>query len=129
MDQKSLPKFKARPLTEEDIALRRLQVRQKHAELIQQQQASQSTNTLLDQSMEATSLVQPSFDVQEDPGPVFIGFARVFSGTLRKGQQLYVLGPKYDPSLMKDSVVEDNLTLKVAPKFFQAKRFLKFRCN
>lgn len=117
MDQKSLPKFRARPLTEEDIALRRLQVRQKHAELIQLQ-ASQSTNSSLDQSMEATSLSQRSFDVQEDSGPVFIGFARVFSGTLRKGQQLYVLGPKYDPSSMKDSIVEDNLTLKVPPEHF-----------
>ena len=29
---------------------------------------------------------------------VFIAFARVFSGTIRKGQKLYVLGPKHDPS-------------------------------
>lgn len=29
---------------------------------------------------------------------VFIAFARVFSGTIRKGQMLYVLGPKHDPS-------------------------------
>ena len=29
---------------------------------------------------------------------VFIAFARVFSGTLRKGQKLLVLGPKYDPA-------------------------------
>ena len=29
---------------------------------------------------------------------VFIAFARVFSGTVRKGQKLYVLGPKHDPA-------------------------------
>ena len=29
----------------------------------------------------------------------FVAFARVFSGTLRKGIKVYVLGPKYDPVL------------------------------
>jgi len=28
---------------------------------------------------------------------VLIGFARIFSGTIREGQTVYVLGPKYDP--------------------------------
>jgi len=31
-------------------------------------------------------------------GQVFVGFARVYSGTVRKGQKLYVLGPKHDPA-------------------------------
>lgn len=29
----------------------------------------------------------------------FVAFARVFSGTVRKGTKVYVLGPKYDPAL------------------------------
>ena len=29
----------------------------------------------------------------------FIAFARVFSGTIRKGAKLYVLGPKYNPQV------------------------------
>lgn len=32
----------------------------------------------------------------------FVAFARVFSGTLRVGQKLYVLGPKYNPSFIYD---------------------------
>jgi len=28
---------------------------------------------------------------------VFIAFARIFSGVVRRGQTLYVLGPKHDP--------------------------------
>jgi len=28
---------------------------------------------------------------------VFVAFARVFSGVVRRGQTLYVLGPKHDP--------------------------------
>ena len=34
---------------------------------------------------------------QETPSERFIGFGRIFSGTLRKGQKVYVLGPKYNP--------------------------------
>ena len=30
-------------------------------------------------------------------GDIFVGFGRVFSGTVRAGQTIYVLGPKYDP--------------------------------
>ena len=48
----------------------------------------------------------------EEPGPVFIGFARVFSGSLRKGQEIYVLGPKYHPSQKTDGV-DVSLTLEV----------------
>ena len=29
---------------------------------------------------------------------VFVAFARVYSGTVKKGQKIYVLGPKHDPA-------------------------------
>ncbi|KAK9695379.1 Cytoplasmic GTPase/eEF2-like protein (ribosomal biogenesis) [Basidiobolus ranarum] len=32
------------------------------------------------------------------PNEILIGFARIYSGTIRVGQTLYVLGPKYDPA-------------------------------
>jgi translation elongation factor EF-G len=35
---------------------------------------------------------------------VFIAFARVFSGTIRKGQELYVLGPKHEPQSALEKV-------------------------
>lgn len=34
---------------------------------------------------------------KEAPKSHVLAFARVYSGTIRKGQQLYVLGPKHDP--------------------------------
>jgi len=40
----------------------------------------------------------------EDNQQVFIAFARVFSGVVRPGQTLYVLGPKHDPCKVLDSV-------------------------
>ena len=39
---------------------------------------------------------KPASDDQLDQ--VFIAFARVFSGTVKKGQKLYVLGPRHDPA-------------------------------
>ena len=39
---------------------------------------------------------KPASDDQLDQ--VFIAFARVFSGAVKKGQKLYVLGPKHDPA-------------------------------
>ncbi|KAI8985978.1 P-loop containing nucleoside triphosphate hydrolase protein [Pilobolus umbonatus] len=35
---------------------------------------------------------------EELKGESIIGFSRLYSGTIRVGQKLYVLGPKYDPS-------------------------------
>ena len=40
---------------------------------------------------------------------VFIAFARVYSGCLRKGQEVYVLGPKHDPAVGLQMVCIINL--------------------
>ena len=112
MDRQCLPKNKPRPLTAEDIALRRQLVRQRHAELQQQQQEQRLTEPQEPSVVEAIK--------EEEENQVFIAFARVFSGTLRKGQQLYVLGPKYNPSSRTSDNVDDNLVLKVTSIIFIA---------
>lgn len=38
-------------------------------------------------------------DEENDNEHVFVAFARVFSGAVRQGQRLYVLGPKHDPGV------------------------------
>lgn len=108
MDRQCLPKNKVRPLTSEDIAIRRQQVRQKLAELAQQQQEQQTISVVPEISDSKADPVE-----NKEDGPVFIAFARVFSGTLRRGQELYVLGPKYDPTTMMNNSVDPSLTLKV----------------
>ena len=46
-----------------------------------------------------TSQCEQNKPASDDPlDQVFIAFARVFSGTVKKGQKLYVLGPKHDPA-------------------------------
>ena len=41
---------------------------------------------------------------KEVPKSHVLAFARVYSGTIKKGQHLYVLGPKHDP---RESLSED----------------------
>ncbi|XP_055679183.1 elongation factor-like GTPase 1 [Lutzomyia longipalpis] len=42
----------------------------------------------------------------EECNEAFIAFGRVFSGTLRKGDKMYVLGPKHDPKTIDPSASE-----------------------
>lgn len=49
---------------------------------------------------------------------MFIAFARVFSGRVRKGDKVYVLGPKHDPSgvlSMNDYAIDPKMKLKDLP--------------
>jgi ribosome assembly protein 1 len=41
---------------------------------------------------------------EQSPEDVFIAFARVFSGTIKRGQELYVLGPKHEPQSALEKV-------------------------
>lgn len=44
---------------------------------------------------------------QEEPldKNTFLAFARVYSGTVKVGQKIYVLGPRHDPNLFVGQVV------------------------
>ncbi|XP_072324850.1 elongation factor-like GTPase 1 isoform X2 [Scyliorhinus torazame] len=110
VDSKLLPQNKLRPLSQEEIAQRREQARKRHAEKLanQMQKLEQSPP---EQTLEISSANTSTRDIQvleqmdlstcrqaSQHKERFIAFARVYSGTIRKGQKLFVLGPKYDPS-------------------------------
>lgn len=113
MDRQCLPKNKASLLTCEDIALRRQQVRQKLAEFTLQQEQGKICE--VEEQAKPKEVIEEQVKANEvfEEAPVFVAFARVFSGTLRRGQELYVLGPKYDPSTTEGDI-DPNLTLKVS---------------
>ncbi|OCT86890.1 hypothetical protein XELAEV_18020580mg, partial [Xenopus laevis] len=116
VDAKALPQNKQRPLTQEEIALRRELARQRHAEkmAINQEQLPAEQAPSSNECEMPTSKKNTKGDKQtshRDPEVVkpekqeadnksyFIAFARVFSGVVRRGQKIFVLGPKYDPSV------------------------------
>ncbi|XP_063782012.1 elongation factor-like GTPase 1 [Pseudophryne corroboree] len=113
VDAKAMPQNKQRPLTQEEIALRRELARQRHAEKMAsnqgQEQAPSSTECQATVNSENTkgdpqTLTHESENLMHKPEKQevedkshFIAFARVFSGVVRKGQRIFVLGPKYNP--------------------------------
>ncbi|CAO2613957.1 Elongation factor-like GTPase 1 [Lemmus lemmus] len=112
VDAKALPQNKPRPLTQEEMAQRRERARQRHAEKLAGAQgqapqgSSQDGSTLLaspqgdeprgDEPDVASVSLQP-VPLEESSQEAFIAFARVFSGVARRGQKIFVLGPKYSP--------------------------------
>ncbi|XP_023227441.1 elongation factor-like GTPase 1 [Centruroides sculpturatus] len=115
VDKKALPQNKIRPLTTEEIAQRREEARQRHMERMTADKNINSMNDKNDQKKldDINTLESPN----QDEEVVFIAFARIFSGKLYKGQTLYVLGPKHDPTkiLEKNIEINKNLTLKDLP--------------
>ncbi|GFO11767.1 elongation factor tu GTP-binding domain-containing protein 1 [Plakobranchus ocellatus] len=109
MDKRCLPQNKARPLTEEELRQRRENARKRHAELLARQTTKPESETedkaernghvyLSGEDKEAIAAEEEKCD------HVFIAFARIFSGCLRKGSKVFFLGPKHDPGAVLEQV-------------------------
>lgn len=48
--------------------------------------------------MESLTVRNSTATEENESKETFIAFARVYSGVVKKGQRLFVLGPKYDPA-------------------------------
>lgn len=107
VDKSILPENKPKVLTAEEMALRRERARQlrekKENNIVEAAPLEEEKKE--DDDVEKTS---------EEEQPVFIAFARIFSGKVKKGDKVYVLGPKHDPAkvLSKDFQVDPNKKLK-----------------
>ncbi|ERE80747.1 elongation factor Tu GTP-binding domain-containing protein 1 [Cricetulus griseus] len=112
VDAKTLPQNKPRPLTQEEIAQRRERARQRHAERLAGTQGQAPQGPTQDGGTLETgpqgdeprgdepdvASISPQPVAQEESSQeAFIAFARVFSGIARRGQKIFVLGPKYSP--------------------------------
>ncbi|XP_046553975.1 elongation factor-like GTPase 1 isoform X1 [Haliotis rubra] len=108
-----LPQNKQRPLTEEELQIRRDIARKRHAEKMAFEEGKTDTNTEDSETADTPPEEVPEAatngvaieagEASSDlGGHVFIAFAHVFSGTVKKGCTLYVLGPKHDPGKVLD---------------------------
>ncbi|XP_054627881.1 elongation factor-like GTPase 1 [Dunckerocampus dactyliophorus] len=106
VDTKALPQNRQRPLTQEEIAQRRQVARQRHAEKLaasgpqdHQDKSLQSQPEALNKDEMETGVMEESTPGEaEEKKETFIAFARVYSGVVKKGQRIFILGPKYDPA-------------------------------
>ncbi|KAG8516396.1 Elongation factor-like GTPase 1 [Galemys pyrenaicus] len=109
VDAKALPQSRPRPLTPEEIAERRERARRRHAEKLASAQGPAPPGPPEDLAVPEANPEGEELKGEESraPGPpaedgdgqeVFVAFARVFSGVARRGQPVFVLGPKYSPA-------------------------------
>lgn len=87
----------------EEIAKRRELARMKHAlknSIIKTDDSVKELNTAI-ATENKPDVVEP---ILNDNDVMFIAFGRIYSGTIRRGQEMYVLGPKHDPSKVLDKV-------------------------
>uniref|UniRef100_A0A667XDI6 Elongation factor-like 1 n=1 Tax=Myripristis murdjan TaxID=586833 RepID=A0A667XDI6_9TELE len=101
VDTKALPQNKQRPLTQEEIAQRRELARQRHADRLAANQQAENQDALslcLSAQMESLAVKEPKLEEDEGTKETFVAFARVYSGVVKRGQRMFVLGPKFDPT-------------------------------
>ncbi|XP_028439312.1 elongation factor-like GTPase 1 [Perca flavescens] len=103
VDTKALPQNRQRPLTQEEIAQRRELARQRHADRMAADQTAAESRSQEGQpagcdSAKMESLTLKDSQPEEEDQQTFVAFARVYSGVAKKGQRVFVLGPKYDPA-------------------------------
>uniref|UniRef100_UPI0037E8530F elongation factor-like GTPase 1 isoform X2 n=1 Tax=Semicossyphus pulcher TaxID=241346 RepID=UPI0037E8530F len=133
VDTKTLPQNRQRLLTQEEIAQRRELARQRHADrMVADQTAKGSLKDLTHSGstpqegqpvglstakMESPTLQDSKPEEEYEQKETFIAFARVYSGTVKKGQKLFVLGPKFDPakglSMMPENCSASDCVLQV----------------
>ncbi|XP_075235749.1 elongation factor-like GTPase 1 [Lycorma delicatula] len=117
VERKILPQNRPKALTSEEIALRREQARIRHAALVEQANTEKSENTCTTDNSNRSHNVSELIPAPTEDDDAFIAFARVYSGVLRRGQKVYVLGPKHDPSTAIDMLkqgheINPEMTLK-----------------
>ncbi|XP_012140504.1 elongation factor-like GTPase 1 isoform X3 [Megachile rotundata] len=123
IEKKALPENKPKPLTPEELAERRQMARMKHAEKAKREERtevaetdrSNSEDKSLDKCLEEKSNERKE---EESSESALIAFARIYSGCLRKGSTVFVLGPKHDPrealerARAGEPMAEEKVTLK-----------------
>lgn len=122
VEKDMLPENRPKYLTPEELAQRREIVRQKHAERLEQKMS-----TIIENHQEDTCDTIVSNDIQNEKcedvvedtitDSSLMAFARVYSGTIKIGDEVYVLGPKHNPITALEceragEVVDPSLVLK-----------------
>lgn len=94
--RKELPENKARPLTAEELRVRGRAAREAHKEST----ANEVENTEILETHEGTSDGSEIHPVANDE--ILLGFARLYSGTIKVGTRIYCILPKYSVTLSPD---------------------------
>ncbi|CAF0768983.1 unnamed protein product [Rotaria sordida] len=98
VNQNALSQNKYKPLTAEDIAQRRELLRQKQLDKTTINEESSNKEIIeKDQTKTENGTMNPV--ETESNENMFLAFARVYSGRLKRGQKIFILSPRHDPTL------------------------------
>ena len=116
VDKKSLPENKIKPLTQEELLQRRDIARQRRTDKIEKEKLEEMIplNDLKESKEKENAQVEEEEETIEN---CLIAFARVYSGTVRVGSELFVLGPKHNPRIALEreqagEVIDPTIQLK-----------------
>lgn len=120
VERDMLPENRPKSLTSEELAQRREIVRQKHAEQLERKTVTENHeentyNSVVSKNEEVSMKEEDITDDKSDDA--LIAFARVYSGTIKIGDEVFVLGPKHNPSVALErekagEQVDSSLVLK-----------------
>ncbi|XP_011339302.1 elongation factor-like GTPase 1 isoform X2 [Ooceraea biroi] len=100
VDRDMLPENRLKLLTAEELSEKREIVRQRHRERLMQKpvenQEGGTCNTSYNNDEDAKHEEE---EVTDKSDSILVAFARIYSGTIKIGDELYVLGPKHDPGV------------------------------
>ncbi|XP_011690234.1 PREDICTED: elongation factor Tu GTP-binding domain-containing protein 1 [Wasmannia auropunctata] len=119
VERDMLPENRPKSLTPEELAQRREIVRQKHAERLVEQKPSTTIENHEENTVVSNNVQDANHeDVTEDKSDgTLVAFARVYSGTIKIGDEVFALGPKHNPTVALEreragEVVDPSLVLK-----------------
>jgi ribosome assembly protein 1 len=92
--EKELPRSKAQTLTAEEMRARAAEARRARLEVAKVESVTQALGEATISDSVEKNEVEPEQEVEKE---VLIGVARLYSGTVRVGQELHIYGPKYSP--------------------------------
>lgn len=101
VEKDMLPENRPKPLTTEELAQRREIVRQKHAEQLEQKISTENHEEGTHDTIVSNNVQNVKHeDIIEDTlDGTLVAFARVYSGTIKIGDEVFVLGPKHNPTI------------------------------
>ncbi|GBP64971.1 Elongation factor-like GTPase 1 [Eumeta japonica] len=114
VDKSILPENKPKVLTAEEMAKRRERARQIREELKQSNGNVEPSTENQDEKITEKGVIDEK-EQEEKTEHSFIAFARIYSGRVKCGDEVYILGPKHDPVKVlnaKDYKVDANVKLK-----------------
>lgn len=104
VEKDMLPENRPKALTPEELAQRREIVRQKHAERREQNSSTivenhkeDTCNTIVSNNVQNAKYEEDIIEDKSDTA--LVAFARVYSGTIKIGDEVFVLGPKHNPTI------------------------------